>query len=117
MYGCPHHYTVSPAMAKGTFPFPTVQLTVCMQMLPRWCWWFKKKKNASQGSRYKRYGFDPSGLEDSLEEGVATLSSILAWRIPWTEEPGRAAVHGVADESDTTEVTSQPHVQMHVLLS
>ena len=28
------------------------------------------------------------GQEDSLEEGMATYSSILAWRIPWTEEPG-----------------------------
>ena len=27
--------------------------------------------------------------EDPLEEGVATHSSTLAWRIPWTEEPGR----------------------------
>ena len=28
------------------------------------------------------------GLEDPLEEGVATHTSIVAWRIPWTEEPG-----------------------------
>ena len=28
------------------------------------------------------------GQEDPLEEGLATHSSILAWRIPWTEEPG-----------------------------
>ena len=28
------------------------------------------------------------GREDSLEEGVVTHSSILAWRIPWMEEPG-----------------------------
>ena len=28
------------------------------------------------------------GLEDPLEEGMATHSSILAWRIPWTEGPG-----------------------------
>ena len=28
------------------------------------------------------------GREDPLEEAVATYSSILAWRIPWTEEPG-----------------------------
>ena len=28
------------------------------------------------------------GWEDALEEGTATHSSILAWRIPWTEEPG-----------------------------
>ena len=29
------------------------------------------------------------GLEDFLEEGMATHSNILAWRIPWTEKPGR----------------------------
>ena len=28
------------------------------------------------------------GWEDPLEQGTATHSSILAWRIPWTEEPG-----------------------------
>ena len=28
------------------------------------------------------------GWEDPLEEGMVTHSSILAWRIPWTEEPG-----------------------------
>ena len=30
----------------------------------------------------------PLGWEDPLEKGMATPSSILAWRIPWTEEPG-----------------------------
>ena len=29
------------------------------------------------------------GREDSLEKGLAAHSSILPWRIPWTEEPGR----------------------------
>ena len=29
------------------------------------------------------------GWEDPLEEGMATHSSILAWKIPWTEDPGR----------------------------
>ena len=29
------------------------------------------------------------GREDPLEKGMVTHSSILAWRIPWTEEPGR----------------------------
>ena len=28
------------------------------------------------------------GLEDPLEKGIATHSNILAWKIPWTEEPG-----------------------------
>ena len=31
----------------------------------------------------------PLGQEDTLEKEMATHSSILAWRIPWTEEPGR----------------------------
>ena len=35
------------------------------------------------------------GREGPLEEGMATQSSILAWRIPWTEEPG-GLVSGVA---------------------
>ena len=34
------------------------------------------------------------GWEDPLEEGVATHSSILAWRIPWTEEPGEQQPRG-----------------------
>ena len=37
----------------------------------------------------KRDGVRSLGWEDSLQEGMATHSSILAWRIPRTEEPGR----------------------------
>ena len=35
------------------------------------------------------------GREDPLEKGLATHSSILAWRTPWTEEPGRLQFYGV----------------------
>ena len=35
------------------------------------------------------------GQEDSLEKDVATHSSILAWRIPWTEEPGELQSMGL----------------------
>ena len=35
------------------------------------------------------------GWEDPLQKGMATHSSILAWRIPWTEEPGRLQSMGV----------------------
>ena len=45
------------------------------------------------------------GWEDPLEEGIATHSSILAWRIPWTEEPGGLQSIG-HKESDTTEQLS-----------
>ena len=34
------------------------------------------------------------GLEDPLEKGMTTFSSILAWKIPWTEEPGRLPFMG-----------------------
>ena len=34
------------------------------------------------------------GWEDPLEEGMATHSSVLAWRIPWTEETGRLQSSG-----------------------
>ena len=40
--------------------------------------------------------------EDSLEEGMATHPSILAWRIPWTEEPGGPQSMG-SQESDRIE--------------
>jgi len=42
------------------------------------------------------------GWEDPLEKEMAIHSSILAWRIPWTEEPGGLQSEG-SQESDTTE--------------
>ena len=43
----------------------------------------------SKESAYNAKDLVPSlGQEDPLEKGMATHSSILAWRIPWTEEPG-----------------------------
>ena len=50
------------------------------------------------------------GWEDPLEKGMAIHSSILAWRIPWTEEPGR--LHGVTG-SDTTERLS--HICIYLM--
>ena len=43
-----------------------------------------KNLSAEQETRVRALG-----QEDSLEEGMATHSSTLAWRIPWPEEPGR----------------------------
>jgi len=55
-----------------------------------------------QCRRRKRRRFDPC-LEDPLEEEMATHSSVLAWRIPWTEELGGLQSIGHKG-SDTTEV-------------
>ena len=55
---------------------------------------------------------DSLGLEDSLKKEMATHSSILSWRIPWTEEPG--GLQPMGSESDTAERLlrhAQPWVQ------
>ena len=49
------------------------------------------------------------GRGDPPEEGMATHSSVLAWRIPWTEEPG--GLHSMGhNESDTTEAIEHMHM-------
>ena len=50
-------------------------------------------KNPSANVGDIRCGLDPDlGREDLLEEGMSIYSSILTWRIPWTEESGRQRV-------------------------
>ena len=49
-------------------------------------WWLSGKKSAYQYWRQRLV--QSLGREEPLEEGVATHSSIPAWRIPWTEEHG-----------------------------
>ena len=39
------------------------------------------------------------GWEDPLEKGIATHSSILVWRIPWTEEPGSPQFKGLQSQT------------------
>ena len=51
------------------------------------------------------------GQEDPLEAGLAAHSSILVWRIPWTEEPSRLHSPGCRKESDMTEVIEQACMQ------
>ena len=54
-------------------------------------------------------GFASVGWEDPLEKEMATHSSILAWKIPWTVV-WRVTVHGVA-ELDMTEHGKEPRYQ------
>ena len=48
----------------------------------------KKKKYTCQCRSCRIHKFDPRVRKIPLEEEMATHSSILAWKIPWTEEPG-----------------------------
>ena len=52
------------------------------------------------------------GWEDPLEEAMATHSSILAWSIPWTEEPGGLKSMG-SQELDMTEQLTHTHTHTH----
>ena len=52
------------------------------------------------------------GWEDPLEEGMAAHSNILAWRIPWTEEPGGLQSVG-CKESDMTKQLTHTHTHTH----
>ena len=49
----------------------------------------------------------PLGQEDALEEGMATHSIILAWEIPWTEEPG-----GLQFTGSQVDMTEYAHTHM-----
>ena len=63
----------------------------------------KKKKYVANARDVRDVGLI-TGLEDSLEVGMATHSNILAWRIPWTEEPGGLQSMGSCrEELNTTE--------------
>ena len=62
-----------------------------------------KVRNLPANAENLRLRFD-NDWEGSLEEIIATHSSILAWRIPWTEEPGGYSPWG-HKESDIVEAT------------
>ena len=53
------------------------------------------------------------GQEDPLEKYMATHSSILAWEIPWTEDPGRLIVHGVAKSQTQLRTRTRVHTHTH----
>ena len=46
------------------------------------------------------------GGEDPLEEGMATHYSILAWRIPWTEEPGGLQSMGLLSQTQLNQLST-----------
>ena len=61
------------------------------------------------------------GSEDPLEEEMAALSSILAWEIPWTEEPGRLPSMGLQSwtrwRQSNFHIDGSPTFHTHLLLN
>ena len=64
-------------------------------------WWLSGKESACNAGDL---GLKSLGREDPLEKEMATHSSILAWEIPWTEEPGGLQ----STESQKESVTNEP---------
>ena len=64
-------------------------------------WWLSRTHLSMQETRV---------WEDSLEKGMATQTSILAWGIPWTEEPDGLHFHGVTKEEDRTQETKRQQI-------
>ena len=54
------------------------------------------------------------GWEDPLEEGMAAHSSILAWRVPWTAEPGGYSPWGRTELDTTGQLNTAQHSSMDV---
>ena len=53
------------------------------------------------------------GWGDSLKKEMTTHSSILAWRIPWTEEPGRLQFMGSQSQTQLIDYNKVPYVQLN----
>ena len=67
-------------------------MELCHLQRCRWTWGLpggtSGKEPAYQCKRHTRFEFDPQVGKIPWKRALATHSSILAWRIPWTEEPG-----------------------------
>ena len=68
-------------------------LLVCSVLLFGASSWLSDKESAWQGRKMQETQVPPLGREDSLEEGMATHSSILAWKIPMDRGAWQATVH------------------------
>ena len=76
----------------GNFPLLTFPQPLHLSLVFRWGWYLSWWLGSSHRERSACNAGDQVqllGQEDPLEKGMATHSRILAWRIPWTEKPGR----------------------------
>ena len=88
------HYRVSLTTYKGAHAFD-----VCYPFLIG----FPDESMVKNICQCRRHGFDPRVRKIQLKKEMATHSNILAWKIPWTEEPGRLQSMS-HKESDMTEL-------------
>ena len=97
--------TLGDSKGQGSLACCSLGVSKSQTRLSNWtavcyCWDFpggSVVKNLPPVQETQEMQVQPLGGEDPLEEGKAPHSSILAWKIPWTEEPGgRHTVHRIA---------------------
>ena len=124
---CPHCSFLLLSARKLVFPMDphTAHTPVPSVCLLVFCSFFFCAKNVSTASclggtsgkestcQCRRCGFDPWFGKIPLEKEMATLSSILFWRIPWTGEPRWAIVHGVAQSLTRLINWARTHARAH----
>ena len=76
----------------------------------RWC---SGEESACQCRRRKRHGFYSWVRDNPLEKEMATHSSILAWEIPWTEEPGGLQLQRIRHNWPTEHARTLTHTHTH----
>ena len=94
----------------STFGGCVLALHITSDGLSRWCWWWKTPP-ANAGDIHKKGRFDPLVGKIPLEEGVATHSGILAWRIPKDRGAWWAMVHRVTkSQTQLKRLTMHGHI-------
>ena len=78
--------------------------------LPRWCSWHRARLPMQETEETQ---VESLGQEDPLEEGMATHSSILAWRIPRTGEPGGLQSMGLQRVAQDWATNTHTHTHTH----
>jgi len=92
----PDHHVSPEAMSVAfltTVPLTTGNTLPTSNRARGFPWWLSIKYLPACRS-HRRLRFHPWVRKIPLEESIASHSSILAWRIPWTEEPGRYSPWG-----------------------
>ena len=86
--------------------------TQSLQFHPSILWGFPAGASVKEPACQCRLDIRDAGWKDPLEEAKTTHSSILAWRSPWTEEPGRLQSVGLHRVGQDWSALARPHAQL-----
>ena len=97
--------------SSGTYL--VTKLLLIFLLSPRWNEGFPGGSVMKNLPAKQEMGVQSLGGEDPLEKEMATHSSVLAWRIPWTEEPGRLQSRGL--QRVWHDLATKPHTYIYCI--